>query len=61
MCPPLIVDAIKAEFLGAQAQPAAAESRVGVDVNVGLSKELEQVEQATVSGEGMRRANVGPN
>jgi hypothetical protein len=50
---------VKAEFLGAKAQPVPAQSRVDVGINVGLDKGLAQTGTASVAGMGVRRADVG--
>jgi len=53
------IDAIKAEFLGAKAEPLLAQTRVDVGVNVGLDQGLKQTGAASVAGPGARRADVG--
>lgn len=53
------VDAIKAEFLGAKAEPLLAQTRVDVGLNVGLDKGLTQTGTAQVSGPAARRTDVG--
>lgn len=53
------VDAIKAEFLGAKAEPMLVQNRVDVGVSVGLDKGLTQTGAAAVAGAGVRRLDVG--
>lgn len=53
------IESIKAEFLGAQAQPLLVQSRIDVGVNVGLDAGLTQTSVADVTGSGVRRTDVG--
>ncbi len=56
------IDAIKAQFLGPESQPKAdigSNSRVGIDVNVGLDSQLKQTTPAKVTTSGARRSDVG--
>ena len=55
------IDAIKAEFLGPQAQPLLqkTESNVNVGVQVGLDQGLTQTQKPTVATKNTRRADVG--
>lgn len=53
------IEAIKAKFLGAKAEPILAQTRVDVGVNVGLDQGLKQTSTANVAGAGARRADVG--
>ena len=53
------IEAIKAEFLGTQAKPILAQSRVDVGVNVGLDQGLTQTSPVSIAGAGGRRADVG--
>jgi hypothetical protein len=53
------IEAIKAEFLGAKAEPLLAQTRVDVGVNVGLDQGLAQMGAASIAGPGARRADVG--
>jgi hypothetical protein len=53
------IEAIKAEFLGAKAEPMLAQTRVDVGVNVGLDQGLKQTGAASITGAGARRADVG--
>lgn len=50
---------IKAEFLGTDTQAVQTSGRVDVGVNVGLAEGLQETGAATVSGTGVRSANVG--
>lgn len=55
------VEAIKAEFLGVQAQPATVQTNTNVGVTVGLDEGLRQTGAVTIEGSGARRADVGVN
>lgn len=53
------IGAIKAEFLGAKAEPLLSQTRVDVGVNVGLDQGLKQTGAASITALGARRADVG--
>jgi hypothetical protein len=55
------IDAIKAQFIGAQATPIVNKSRVDVGVNVGLDSGLKQLSPTSVFSDGSRRPDVGLN
>lgn len=53
------IEAIKAEFLGPEAKPILANSRVDVGVNVGLDKGLQQTSPVSIANSAGRRSDVG--
>lgn len=56
------IGAIKAQFLGPESEPQAeigSNTRVGVDVNVGLDSGLKQTDTTKVTTTGARRSDVG--